>query len=449
MLDRLKDMDLAPNVNVVALCGGHAGATQNEYAPSILVRNHDEGWENVSEMDDQAKAIFSTDEEGRRELDTSDHRTLASFIRWALAKYSANQTMLSIIGHGGGLALTLITLRTKGGGGISPSLLGLCPDDSRMTAISIPELGRALSNGLHGKRKQNSNARLDVVFLDACLMGMVEVGYEIREHADYLVAGENLLSFGRAGDGLPYDAYLGLLKENPAPETLAAQIVENYNTTTPQKAWTIAAVKTDRLSALKDLIKALAIALKAAIESDRAVREAIHAAYASAQKLDQNADQLIDANREGYVDLFDFAFNLNKQLQGNPRHETVSDIAQAIMHAIGENRRTVASVDASGTSQPCEPQRRLTTSPDHSVVVRTHTQSDSQDPPQNLDHAYGLSIYLPLGEAQEGEPSRPIEKASYLAYYTDPGQLLFTRDAPEWASLLVELTAGASLQPSA
>jgi hypothetical protein len=52
---------------------------------------------------------------------------------------------------------------------------------------------------------------LDLLSFDACLMGMIEVAYEIREYADIMVGSEENMTHG----GLPYHTILADLKANP------------------------------------------------------------------------------------------------------------------------------------------------------------------------------------------------------------------------------------------
>jgi hypothetical protein len=67
---------------------------------------------------------------------------------------------------------------------------------------------------------------VDLVGMDACLMTMIEVAYQSREHARILVGSETL----EPGPGWPYDTILADLTSRPAmtPGELGAVIVQRY-----------------------------------------------------------------------------------------------------------------------------------------------------------------------------------------------------------------------------
>src|SRR3990172_9807930 len=68
--------------------------------------------------------------------------------------------------------------------------------------------------------------KVDLVGMDACLMTMIEIAYQIRDHACVLVGSEEL----EPGAGWLYAAILGDLAAKPTlgPEELGATIVRRY-----------------------------------------------------------------------------------------------------------------------------------------------------------------------------------------------------------------------------
>ena len=94
---------------------------------------------------------------------------------------------------------------------------------------SLSDQLRVLS--LRQYRLQNQAAtgrRIDLLSLDACLMGMVEVAYEVRSAADVMVGSEEL----EPGDGWEYQDFLDKLVATPGMDakTLAGHIVDAYQT---------------------------------------------------------------------------------------------------------------------------------------------------------------------------------------------------------------------------
>src|SRR6185369_18078988 len=74
--------------------------------------------------------------------------------------------------------------------------------------------------------KKKLSRKIDILGMDACLMSMVEVYYQMRGLADYSVGSEE----SEPGDGWPYDRILKALAAKPAmtPEELAKAIVSQY-----------------------------------------------------------------------------------------------------------------------------------------------------------------------------------------------------------------------------
>jgi len=132
------------------------------------------------------------------EANMGDPETLKDFVNWTINTYPANYYFLSLWGHGTGC-------------------MGVCFDvTNAKDALSLPELSQALS-GLP--------TIMDVVFLDACSMSMIEVAYQIKDYVNVLVGPEGL---GYAPP--PYDQYLSSLTTNPSmsPNAFAREIVTDY-----------------------------------------------------------------------------------------------------------------------------------------------------------------------------------------------------------------------------
>lgn len=313
-------------------------------------------------------------------------------------------------------------------GGTVSAYPGLCPDYSKMTAydppptISTRGLGVALEAGigaLGSHRKDETVKKLDVVFLDACLMGMAEVAYEIKEAANILLAGEDLL-YAR----LPYDRYLqGITSQTP--EELARWIVQVYNIPDQdltQKSWGLAAINLAKMFDLRKEINSLAALLLQAIESLPLLQFVIFEAYDRAQKLDYDADQSIDQRREGFVDLYDFLDRLYILLSSSSPNHSNSGLdalraqiaalqALLIGYAIEirlNNPQLLGVLETSDTADGKPANRESDT-----VIISSRTQTDSEGV-RDLSRAYGLSIYLPLGEPDDRHRDVPDDLQDVL-----------------------------------
>ncbi len=141
------------------------------------------------------------------EVNSSDPQVLAGFIEFMMTDpvLDAEKYMLIVQDHGLGY-------------------LGIIADESEPNGkawMSIDGLGRALDIAYDATGK-----RLDIIDMDACSMATVEVAYELRGKATYMVASQLAVPF----DGLNYMALLEGLSEDPgiSPHDLACKMVDDY-----------------------------------------------------------------------------------------------------------------------------------------------------------------------------------------------------------------------------
>jgi hypothetical protein len=362
-----------------------------------------------------------------RELDTGSLATLQTFITWARTTYpGSSYTFLSVVDHGGGWAPDFGDpaqpggrRRAQAGGWRGMSLDLTTPGGSSFSTRNTAE---ALAG----------TGRFDVLFFDACLMGMIESAYEVQPYADYFIAGQNLL-----WAALPYEHYLDpeTLQGSTTPEELTRRIVERYNQGEPSsQPFTISALDMSKLPTVVSSTNTLALRLLDALNNDPfpdTVESALRTAYQQAQKFDYDSSLTLDQQTDGYVDLADFARIL--RASSDPAISgAIKDAATAVYTA------TIGTSEADG------------------AVMATRTVSGTligAAEPWDFSNAHGLSIYMPLGEQDNrptsidpDDPNAPAEPERQLYYYTncdftDCGQLTFTQSghAEDWARLLVAL----------
>lgn len=138
--------------------------------------------------------------------DMGDWKHLVEFAQWSIKNYPAKHYVLIVWNHGAGWNKDVSFAANK----------GISYDDETSNHITTPQLRQAME----------AIGKIDVFGMDACLMQMVEVGYEIRKQADYIVASEET----EPGDGYTYNTWLGPLAANPAMggEELAKAMVNSY-----------------------------------------------------------------------------------------------------------------------------------------------------------------------------------------------------------------------------
>jgi hypothetical protein len=227
-------------------------------------------------------------ETGTRELDMGNPTTLSDFAVWAIDAYPAERYMLLIWNHGDGWKAA--TAPTD-----APPLKLISMDDSSGTAMSISggDLAEAMASitGHLGRK-------LDLVGLDACLMGMWEVDVVLESHADYIVQSEETESEA----GYDYVRLMALLAAAPAttPRELCDGIVGDSVSSVDG---TLSCVETAGVGAVSAGIDAVAAQVMAALP-------------ASETALVGAADGTIRFSYSGsgayttYADLYDFMARL-------------------------------------------------------------------------------------------------------------------------------------------
>jgi|GEM_PF-550080 len=149
------------------------------------------------------------------EANMGDPQTLVDFVNWATATYPADRYALVLWNHGSGWRTARSEPEKQ------PAFKIICADETNGDYLFTQEVGQAL-----GSIEGSLGADLDLVGLDACLMGMIEVAHEIREHGQLMVASEESVP----GLGWPYHTILGDLAAAPvmAARDLGTVIVERY-----------------------------------------------------------------------------------------------------------------------------------------------------------------------------------------------------------------------------
>jgi Clostripain family len=169
--------------------------------------------------------------------------------------------------------------------------------ESSQDVLRMDELSSALAKALDGKKKR----KIDILGMDSCLMGMIEVGYQVRESVDYLVATEDTIP----DDGWPYDHILARLVDCPdlTPEDFSSTIVREYliHYREYEKEVAKSACNLNWSQSLVSSLKVLANELRNRLSEDE-VRLAVLGSRATAQTF----------YVKDYVDLYDFCSKLEK-----------------------------------------------------------------------------------------------------------------------------------------
>jgi hypothetical protein len=166
--------------------------------------------------------------------DMGNSTTLEWFVTFAMKNYSAAHYFLDLWDHGGGF-------------------FGVCWDQSSGHHLSPHDVETAVATA-ELKTKQ----RVDIIGFDACLMGMVEVCYELKDVTNYVVASELLIP----GLGWPYTNLMTYVSNNnPGPEQLCSELVKEYVASYPKTTVQMSAVNENRIPELATSLNNFAGAL--------------------------------------------------------------------------------------------------------------------------------------------------------------------------------------------
>ncbi|MFA5033897.1 MAG: clostripain-related cysteine peptidase [bacterium] len=287
------------------------------------------------------KIIRSTIIDSGFEANMGDPNALIDFVKKGIQDYPADNYMLVVWDHGNGWLKKQNRLPLKG--------ISYDETSNREMGVANGEYAYAIDSisALLGKR-------LDVFANDACLMGMQEVAYEVKDNVSCLISSELSIAY----DGYPYDDILNWLNvnQNATPEELSNAIVDKYTISYnggsqgTQDA-TLSALKLDNeFLHLSHCIDAFAVEL---IKIKGRNNTNIETAYTETQCFD---------NSWVYsYDIYDFAYNIKQNVNIS---DSIKSWADSVMLAID------------------------------SVVIN---EGHCSTPPALLEGSHGIAIYYPVG----------------------------------------------------
>jgi hypothetical protein len=158
-------------------------------------------------------------------LDMSNPDNLKNFIVYCQQNYPASHTALTLWDHGGGVwPRNIKSLSVSRNVGVK----GICWDDHSPTAFPWNCLTTDQVATTLAAARAITGQKIDIINTDACMIQMLEVAYQWRDQAVYLVGSEAVVP----GDGNPYNTVFGHLTTNPGmtPQDFAITLVDDYYT---------------------------------------------------------------------------------------------------------------------------------------------------------------------------------------------------------------------------
>ncbi len=295
------------------------------------------------------------------ETNTGDPSELARFVVWGMNRRPAKHTMLVLWNHGLGwkdddiyASVRSVSRSVRAGRplrrhnvaafrstareilhraqapGMSEEVRGILCDDSSMDFLTNKELKQALRvaevaadeaevgaifgdearlKAVMDDAQAGTRRKLSIIGMDACLMAMLEVQYQVRQYAQYMVASQEVEPM----DGWPYSPIVGKLNENPAmtPKELAAWIVDAY-----AESYTSGSRSKDVTQSAIDLSQMEETANKVRAFAEVFVEEYSASKLAKAHKY--AASQATEFEDQEYADLAAYLSNFLEMVPGGP-----------------------------------------------------------------------------------------------------------------------------------
>lgn len=192
------------------------------------------------DSDTQTIKSIRVDSPALGERNMSDWRTLKEFVDWGTREFPADNYCLIIWDHGTGWQIRANE--------VMPEYKYVISDDTSGDQMNVNEIPGALAD-----------VDIDVVAFDACFMQQLEIAYELRDSAGYLVGS----TATEPSPGYNYSTLLRGIDANTSPEGLCGSMVSQYARTypSPRKAITQSAVDLSRISDVAQATDQLAQAL--------------------------------------------------------------------------------------------------------------------------------------------------------------------------------------------
>jgi len=221
---------------------------------------------------------------------------------------------------------------------------GIAFDDQAQDYLDNVELKKVLT-----KITKKLARRIDILGMDACLMSMAEVYYQMRDVAEYSVGSEE----SEPGEGWPYDRILTALAAKPemTPGELSKTIVSQYLASYKSgDNVTQSAVKLAELKPLTTAISGLAKALTTVLATPT-TRSALINARAQVQEYSRPYDD--------YCDLLDLCDLIDKGISTATVKTATAKVRLAAATAIMASGCKGSAVDNSHGISIYFPKRKL------------------------------------------------------------------------------------------
>ncbi len=324
------------------------------------------------------------------ELNLGDGNVLAGFLQWGMERYPANHYYVVIADHGlghSGLSWDFNSYPGENAGGKTKNFA----NSDRLEPLELREALQRVT--------QNGARRIDILHYDACLMGLWEHAYQVKDFANYLIFSQN-----EGWSVFAFDRYVRALIGHDT-RAVASEIARLYSERVieEEKPYTISVIALGQMATLRQTVDQLSTLLETNMNT---YKQQIQTARNVAQHLDSNADVAL-TEQDSYLDLYDFAKKVKEQIA----NVNIQNAATAVQNAVQQ-----------------------------SVAVEYHQAGIAQDREGksiqvNLLNTHGLSTYF------------PVQSGRLFSIYAG-GQMFQTTTDSKWDEALIKYYGAMGLPPT-
>ena len=279
------------------------------------------------------------------EIDMGDGETLKDFMVWATTEYPAQRKILVIWDHGSGWKKVA---------------------EDQGSHLTVPEIRKSIED----YREITGDPPLTMIGFDACLMGMFEIAYELKDQAEMIHGSEAYEPL----EGWTYNHLLYKLDQQTTNSELAHHIVNDYiesyrnGSVYTSYSVTAAVVDTSKLEGVWDKLEDFSGQINSVLP---VYRDQVSYSRDQTQRYDQNPD---------YRDLYDLTINVENRI---PVSDTITY------------------------------SRELQNSINDAVIAEDHWQKPGKLP---VERAHGLTIYFPTEGAETGYDDLLIRNSKWSEF---------------------------------
>ena len=327
----------------------------------------------------------------RVDEDTAHPLALYQFVSDAMKAHNeASKVVLSLVGHGSGWTAGVIPSQPSSWGD-QPSRTGanqervggLLWDDTVGGSAGTRSLSTSALAVVFDWVVRETGRTVDLLYLDACSMGMAEVGFELAGNVSYLLASPNT-----AWASFPYEQLLKSVTADASAQEigLAWLQVEQQalDARAPSYPYTLALYDLSRMKILATQVSTFVTAMNAALPNQQ---NAVNQALAALARYESDYDGNILTGSDSYGDLWSFLAQLQPLVSGD---QTLTAAISAVQTAIDD---AIVGQAVFGEGTP-------------------YLYPDQE---WRWPDAHGLSVYFPRGN----EAKRELYQADSLRWVQD------------------------------